>query len=427
MDGRGVNGHLRAEPFEPLGQCGAPQHGEVGFRGGAQVVQGLQKPERGLGDQGATVFADAADRFGHPGRVTAEQLVIFRGAQKPHDAQLDHEIVDEFLGVLFGDRASAQVAFQVGVEEGGVASERHRRTVLFLDRAEVGEVEPLHGLGAVPGRHGDVEAVPGGHLHEFLQRAHLFRVLLATADDRFGAGLRVERVALQALRRDQGAHAVPCHPAVVADDAAAAVGVGQPGDDVAVPGQFHGGRVDVEDSVVVGFAVLREDRLQLRGHRVTVGCQAGGDHAPAAEGHDGPLERGIRLQAHDDLVLAVDVAGRVGGDRGGGGRVDVVDAAGLFHREQGAQPGPERCGACGGAGQEAGVTAIRRVRALDEVAHVDLTLPGPRGEAHPAAVRGSVGVGGAVARGLAGGLVGAAGGVGQGHGNRSPSGRVNEH
>ena len=54
-----------------------------------------------------------------------------------------------------------------------------------------------------------------------------------------------------------------------------------------------------------------------------------------------------------------------------GGGVDVVDALLPLGREHRGQPLPQCGGALGRPGQEAGVTGVRGVVALDEVADVD--------------------------------------------------------
>ena len=114
---------------------------------------------------------------------------------------------------------------------------------------------------------------------------------------------------------DQPRDAVERDPAVVADDPAAAVGVGQSGQDVRAAAAPDVGGVGVEDAVVVRLAVLGERLDDVRIGLVAVGLQRGRDHAEAAVRHDGALERRVGLEADDDLVVAVDVARRVGGDR----------------------------------------------------------------------------------------------------------------
>ena len=73
---------------------------------------------------------DSVTQVGSPG----EQLVVFRRAQEADDAQLDDEVVDDLLRLLFGEHAGREVALEVDVEERGRAAERHRGAVLFLHR-----------------------------------------------------------------------------------------------------------------------------------------------------------------------------------------------------------------------------------------------------------------------------------------------------
>ena len=304
-------------------------------------------------DERAPVLAHAADRLGDPGRVAREQGVVLRSAQEPHDPQLDHQVVDQLLCLGLGDPARVEVALEVHVEERRRAAQRHRGAVLLLHRAQVAEVQPLHGLASGAGGLGDVVAVGGGHLLELAQGADLLGVLLAVADHGIAGQRQVQLGALVLLGGDQPVHPVEGDAAVVADDPAAAVGVGQAGDDVRPARGLDPLRVDVEHTVVVRLAVGREDLLDGRVDLVAVGLERALDHAPAPVGDHGPLERGVGLQADDQLVVLVDVAGCVRRDRARDVRVDVVDAALALGREHRRQLLPDRRGARRRAGQEA--------------------------------------------------------------------------
>ena len=117
-------------------------------------------------DQRPPVVAHAADRFRHPGRVAREQIVIFGRAQETDDPQLDDEIIDDFLRLLFGQGAGSEVAFEIDVEEGRHAAQRHGRAILLLHAGEIAEIEPLHGFLGGLRRSGNVEAIFGGHFLE---------------------------------------------------------------------------------------------------------------------------------------------------------------------------------------------------------------------------------------------------------------------
>ena len=117
-----------------------------------------------------------------------------------------------------------------------IAADRHRRAVGLLDRAEIGEIGPLHRLARGLGRPRDVAAVALAHLDQVAQRPHLLGQLLAQADDVLARPHLVDLRALGLLGLEQPVDAVQRHPPVVADDAAAAIGIGQAGDDVADAG-----------------------------------------------------------------------------------------------------------------------------------------------------------------------------------------------
>ena len=93
---------------KPSGSRGEYQIVRFGSGRGPEVVERLQHPEAGLGDQRAAVVAHAADRLGDPRRVAGEQLVVFRRPEEPHDAELDDEVVDDLLRLLFGQRPAAR-------------------------------------------------------------------------------------------------------------------------------------------------------------------------------------------------------------------------------------------------------------------------------------------------------------------------------
>ena len=276
----------------------------------------------------------------------------------------------------------AEVALDVDVPEGRQPAGRHRRAVLLLDGGEIAEIGPLHGLARRRRRPRNVVAVVLRHLLQFLERADLLGQLLAQPDHVLGRMAVVELMPLALLVGDQEIHAVQRHPAIVADDAAAPVGIGQSGDDVRRPRLADVRRVGVEHAVVVRLAVLGEDFAQQRIGLVAVGFEAVGHHAPAAERHDRPLERRLGLQPDDQLVRLVDVARRVRQDAGRHLR-DVEDALLPLLGEQRLQGLPDAARAVSGAFQEGSVALVGCVVALDELSYVDLTPPAPWREAAP--------------------------------------------
>ena len=218
-------------------------------------------------------------------------------------------------------------------------------------------------------------AIGACHLHQSAERANLLGEFLPVPDDLGGGGAAVQGGLLGPLGREKPVHAVQRHPAVVADDPAPPVRVRQAGDDVGAAGREDLGRVGVEDAVVMGLAVPGENLPDRRIQGVSVSGEALLHHPQAAVGHDRAAQRRVGLQPDDELVLPVDVAGRVAGDRRRDARIDVVDTTRLLIVEHGAQARPQRAGAPGRPGQERRVPAVRGYVGLDEVADVDPVLP----------------------------------------------------
>ncbi len=185
---------------------------------------------------------------------------------------------------------------------------------------------------------------------------------------------------------DESRDAVERDAAVVADDPAAAVGVRQSGQHVRAAAAPDVGGVGVEDAVVVGLAVLGKGLDDVGIGLVAVGLERAGDHAEAAVRHDRALERRIGLQADDDLVVAVDVAGRVRGD-GARNLRDIEHAFLALLDEQIRERLPDALRARGRRREERLVAVVGRVVGLDEGANVDLALPESPLEALPGGCR----------------------------------------
>ena len=393
LDGRGVDGDLGAEALVGLRQLRIPEDGDVRLGARSEVLegQGVEQTERGLGDHRTAVIAEAGVGPGRPVRVAGEDRIVVLGTQEAHDAQLHDDVVDELLGVGLGDLAGLEVALDVAVEEGGVAAEGHGGAVLGLDGGQVAHVGPLHGFLRGLGRAGQVEAVLVAEVDELLQSLDLLVVLLTEADPvldlRLGEVVAVRHGVLVALLEgDELVHAVQGDAAVVADDAATAVGVRQTGEDLVVAGDLDLLGVHAEDAVVVGLAVLGEDLLDLR-IRFLAGFLDGLlDHAPATVRHHRALAGNVGLEANDHVIdfRGVDVAGREGVDVGRGMGVHVVDALLALHGQVVVvEVLPQVLGLLGGRSQECLVALVRGVVLLDEVADVNILLPVALGEAGP--------------------------------------------
>ena len=181
LNGGGLDRDQCTEFLVALGELLIPEDGDVRLGRGAQVTQGLQKTEGGLGDQGASVFAEACIRPGCPVGIAREDLIVIDRAQEAGDAELDDQRVDDLLSLELGEGSALKIALEVAVEECGEAADRHCGAVLGLHRGQVAEVGPLDCFVRVASGAGDVEAVVGCHLLELLQSLDLLRVLLAVA------------------------------------------------------------------------------------------------------------------------------------------------------------------------------------------------------------------------------------------------------
>ena len=108
-------------------------------------------------------------------------------------------------------------------------------------------------------------------------------------------GLADDGVLVLKLLRNQVVNTVQSHAAVVTDNTATAIGVGQTGDDVAGTSRTNVGGVDVENGIIVGLAVLGEDLLHSRVVFLACFVNGGLNHAPTAIGHHCALEGAVSL------------------------------------------------------------------------------------------------------------------------------------
>ena len=208
-----------------------------------------------------------------------------------------------------------------------------------------------------------------------MQRAHLLSEFLARADDFVGRPHVVDLRALGALGLKQAIYSVERNATIIADNAAAAVGVGKAGNDGRLAALHDLGRISVENAVVVGLAILREGFVDLRIRLETSRLQSGLDHAQAAEWKDRPLERLIGLQPDDHFVVAIDIARFMRKDRRRRFRVDGKHALFPLRFEIRLQFRPNCFCAIWCSDEESLVSGVGRDVANDKVAHVDGPAP----------------------------------------------------
>ena len=191
----------------------------------------MQHAVAALGHQGAPVQIHAADAFGRPVGIAAEQRIIIRRAQEPDDPELLHQLIPELLRPRFVQDAALQVALDIDIQEARDASDGHRRAVGFLDRAEIGEISPLKGFLRIRGGLRYVAAVELRHRGQVLERAHLLGQFLARPNDFIGRPHVVDLFPLDALGFEEPVDPIESHAPIVADNPPAPVGVRKAGND----------------------------------------------------------------------------------------------------------------------------------------------------------------------------------------------------
>ena len=364
-----------------------PQHRDVRLGRRTEIVERVQHPETALRHQRASVQIHAADAFGRPVGIAAEQRIIVRRAQEADDPELLHQLVPELLRPRFVQHARFQIALDVDIQETRDAADRHRRAIGFLDRAEIGKIGPLERLLRIGGGLGYVLVVKLRHRGEVLERPHLLGQFLPHPDDLVGRPHVVDLGPFRALDFEQPIHPVERDPPVVADDASAAVGIRKAGDDAGPSAAHDLRRIGVKHAVIVRLAVFRESlvhrRIGLKPRRL----EAVLDHPQASVREDRPLEGLVGLKAHDDLVLVIDIASRVREQCRGVFSVDCKHSLLPLVREVGLQFGPDSHRALRGSGQKVLVPGVRRDIPDDEIADIDGSRPVPGPKAIPAIAR----------------------------------------
>ena len=383
LDGGGLNAHPGTVALEGQGKPGRPEHRQIRFRGRAQIFQGVQIPEGHFRNHVPSVHGHSADGLGDPLGISGEQGIILRCPGIFYHPQLHDEVIHKLLDLGFGVNAQSQIPVCVDIQKGRGSAQAHGGAVLFLDGGQIPEIEPLDGFLRVPGRLGNVKAVALCHDFQFPQRTDLFGQLFPAADP-VGIHDTVQRQLLGFLVLNQPVHAVQRHPPVVSDDPPSAVGIGEPCDDMAGTAGTHLGGIGIKYTGVVGFPVEGEEFFHRVLRFVAVGIQGFFRGADASVGMEGPLEGPVRLEAHDGLLLFIQITGAVGGDGGDGSGVHVQNTScGGLPAGQLRDHVPEGSGIIRWGFQEGLVPVVGCVISDDEVTDVDLLCPWAGGKAIP--------------------------------------------
>ena len=312
LDRVGINGNLGAEALKALGKVNRPQHRQIGLGRGAKGVEGVKHTEAGLGDQCATVLAHTAHDLGDPHGVAAEKLVVLGSTEVTSDTKLHDKVIHQLLSPLLGEDAPLHITLNVDIKEGTDTAKGHGGAILLLDCAQIGKIRPLDRLAGIGGRTADIKAVHGGHFLQITQERDLLVQLLGETNVSCVAHLVGQKALVLLLLLNETVYAVESHTAVVTDDTASAIGIGEARNDVALSGGSHLIGVSAEHTVVMGGTVT-ELLLHLGAEAIPVGSAGLPCHTDTAEGIDSSAQRAIGLHTHDDLVILVNVAGRVAG------------------------------------------------------------------------------------------------------------------
>ena len=86
-------------------QARGVEHGQVRFRCRSHVFQGVEETEVVLRDHRAAVETGAGHFQRRPNRVAGEEFVVARDPREFDHSEFHDQVVDEFLGFLFGQGA----------------------------------------------------------------------------------------------------------------------------------------------------------------------------------------------------------------------------------------------------------------------------------------------------------------------------------
>ena len=226
------------------------------------------------------------------------------------NAQLDNEIVIKLLHFAFAQDTARHIALCVNIKEGGNSAKRHSSAILLFNRGKVGKIRPLDGFAGVGGRPADIKAIhfchflhiakEGDLLKEFFGETRAFRIEITAG----------ERLFILFLLGNQMIHTVKRHAAIVADNAASAISVGQSRDHMALAGGAHFISICTEHTVVVGGAEA-EFFFHLIRKLVAVCLASLARHTDAAKGIHTAAKRATRLHTNNQFVFFVNIAGRI--------------------------------------------------------------------------------------------------------------------
>ena len=115
--GAGVHTYLRTKILEPFWQIGTPEHCHVRLGARAEIVEGLQEPERCLGHFHTAIIETSSKRFRHPCGISGKYIIVRRHAQMTHHTEFDHKLVYQFLGESLVNFTVSQIIFDKNIKK----------------------------------------------------------------------------------------------------------------------------------------------------------------------------------------------------------------------------------------------------------------------------------------------------------------------
>ena len=109
---------------------------------------------------------------------------------------------------------------------------------------------------------------------------------------------------------DQGIDTVQRHTAVITNNAATPISIRKAGKDLVVACTLDTCSIYAENTVIVGFAVPRENLLDLRIRLLACLNNSLLYHTPAAVRHHSAFARDICLKSDNNVILVINVSGR---------------------------------------------------------------------------------------------------------------------
>ena len=233
----------------------------------------MQIPEAVLRHQGFPVNAYTANGLGYPRGITAEQFIIVGSTQVANQTQLDDELVNQFLGFFFGDHPIDQIALDINIQEGRRTAQGRGRAVIFFRTGQIRHIDSLYRVMGRNRRFRNIHTVRSRHGGNVTQGANLHAHFFAQADTFFIHG-PIQFFKVQLFLFNQKIGTVQSYPAVIANNAAAAVCIRQPGKQPGMTGLSYPRGICIKDPVVVSLAVFGKMTANFRVQFITVCLQA---------------------------------------------------------------------------------------------------------------------------------------------------------